>query len=163
MANGAASWQEWYDQYHRPLLLFARQIVASPSDAEDALQQGFVRFWKSRQSARDSVAYLFACVRSAALDARCARLSRQRHESQAAAQTPLLAGPPDLEDRRALLEAAIAQLPADQREVLVLKLWSDLTFAQIAEALAIPTGTAASRYRYALERLHTLLSPEVTP
>ena len=163
MADGTESWQQWYDKYHRPLLLFARQFLSSPADAEDALQEGFIRFWRSRQAARDPAAYLFACVRSAAIDARRAKCSRQRHEHHAAAQTPLLTGPPELDDRRALLEAAITKLPAEQREVLVLKLWSDLTFAQIAEALALPAATAASRYRYALERLHTLLSPEVTP
>ena len=56
----------------------------------------------------------------------------------------------------------MTQLPADQREVVVLKIWAALTFTQIGEALGIPLNTAASRYRYALARLETSLSEEVT-
>ena len=49
------------------------------------------------------------------------------------------------------------QLPEEQREVLVLKIWSDFTFAEIAEQLAISPNTAASRYRYALTALRRIL------
>ncbi|HEY4328544.1 MAG TPA: sigma-70 family RNA polymerase sigma factor, partial [Phycisphaerae bacterium] len=71
--------------------------------------------------------------------------------------------PAEIDDRRRILESAMAALPQDQREVLVLKIWSDLTFAQIADALHIPASTAASRYRYAIERLQSLLSLKGVP
>jgi RNA polymerase sigma-70 factor (ECF subfamily) len=61
-----------------------------------------------------------------------------------------------------LIEAALNQLPGDQREVVVMKIWGALTFAQIGEALGIPLNTAASRYRYALSRLGAELSEEVS-
>ena len=64
-------------------------------------------------------------------------------------------------ERHAMIEAALDQLPGDQREVVVMKVWGGLTFAQIAQALDIPLNTAASRYRYALARLETELSNEV--
>jgi RNA polymerase sigma-70 factor (ECF subfamily) len=51
------------------------------------------------------------------------------------------------------LAAAIDLLPVEQREVLVMKIWNELTFAEIASALAISQNTAASRYRYALAAL----------
>jgi RNA polymerase sigma-70 factor (ECF subfamily) len=50
-------------------------------------------------------------------------------------------------------------LPAEQKEVLVMKIWGDLTFQQIADALDIPPGTAASRYRYALDALREEMKP----
>jgi RNA polymerase sigma-70 factor (ECF subfamily) len=50
-------------------------------------------------------------------------------------------------------------LPEDQRAVVHLKIWEDMTFAQIGETLGLPANTAASRYRYALEKLEALLRP----
>ena len=52
-----------------------------------------------------------------------------------------------------------AQLFDEQRTVAQLKLWEGLTFEEIAEAQDIPMNTAASRYRYALDKLRTLLRP----
>jgi len=52
-----------------------------------------------------------------------------------------------------ILVAAIDRLPDEQREVLVMKIWNELTFAEIASALGISQNTAASRYRYALAAL----------
>jgi RNA polymerase sigma-70 factor (ECF subfamily) len=156
-------WRPWFDRHSAALVLFARQFLSHRQDAEDAVQAAFVRFWRTRQTARDPAAYLFACVRTAAVDLRRARQTRRRHETAAAA--PALAGPEALDDRRRLLEAALARLPEEQREVVVLKVWSPppgLTFAQIAEAVGISANTAASRYRYGITRLQALLSPEVT-
>jgi RNA polymerase sigma-70 factor (ECF subfamily) len=50
----------------------------------------------------------------------------------------------------------MSHLPAIYREVVTLKVWSGLTFAEIAEALEIPANTAASRYRYGLVELRRL-------
>ena len=55
---------------------------------------------------------------------------------------------------------ALRQLPTEQSEVVVLKVWEELTFAQIADVLGIPPATAASRYRYALVKLSYLLEGE---
>lgn len=52
-----------------------------------------------------------------------------------------------------LLEQAMKRIPEKFREVMVLKIWGELTFAQVAEALDIPMNTAASRYRYGQEFL----------
>ncbi|RYD24670.1 MAG: hypothetical protein EOP86_28320, partial [Verrucomicrobiaceae bacterium] len=50
-------------------------------------------------------------------------------------------------------------LPEEQRAVVHLKLWEDLTFARIAEVLGIPANTAASRYRYAMQKMRQALKP----
>ena len=135
----------------------ARQYLRTPEEAEDAVQEGFIRFWKRKERAEDATAYLFACVRTAALDLRRAGRSRAAHNPPAG---PLFATPDEGPERRERVEAAVAQLPEDQREVLVMRIWAGLTFAQIAAALEIPMNTAASRYRYALARLETLLAKE---
>lgn len=56
-------------------------------------------------------------------------------------------------ERNRLLEEAMRGLPEIYREVVTLKLWGGLTFAEIAETIGIPANTAASRYRYALAEL----------
>ena len=171
------SWEAWFDRYQAALLLFARQFLASPQDAEDAVQDGFVRFWKSRGKAKDPAAYLFASVRSAAIDLRRSRQSRRQARTGNRRKQPRFCKPaaksmrmpPKAKSSPTTSAAACsnppAALPEEPREVLVLKVWSPppgLTFAQIAEALHIPANTAASRYRYAIERLQAILSPEVT-
>ena len=69
------------------------------------------------------------------------------------------ANDPDEQTFRAALADALAELPAEQRAVVHLKFWEGLTFEQIAEALDIPLNTAASRYRYGLDKLREWLRP----
>ena len=57
------------------------------------------------------------------------------------------------------METALNELPAEQRTVAQLKLWDGLTFDEIARAQGIPLNTAASRYRYAIDKLRALLRP----
>jgi len=64
----------------------------------------------------------------------------------------------DDEERQQRVEAALSELPVEQAEVVTLKIWGALTFAQIAEVTATSPGTVASRYRYAIERLRRTLT-----
>ena len=63
--TGGNDWTAWLDAHGPALVLFARQRVPGRADAEDVVQEAFLRFWRSRQRAVDPAAYLFACVRSA--------------------------------------------------------------------------------------------------
>ncbi len=65
-----------------------------------------------------------------------------------------------IDETQRMLAAAVDRLPHDQREVLVMKIWNELTFAEIATALEISQNTAASRYRYALAALKKTLQPQ---
>ena len=69
------------------------------------------------------------------------------------------AADPDEAAFRAELSDALAELPPDQRAVVHLKLWEGLTFEAIAETLDLPPNTAASRYRYGLDKLRERLRP----
>ena len=158
-------WSQWLHRHGPAMLLLARQLVPTRADAEDVVQEAFVRFWAARQRAADPAAYLFACVRSAALDFRRGAGRRGRREEAAArpdaADAPAFATTLEQEERRAAVEAALAGLPENQREVVVMKLWAKLSFPQIAAALGVPVDTAASRYRYALEKLRGRLAEEL--
>ena len=159
-------WDEWLGRHGPAMLLLARQIVPARADAEDVVQEAFVRFWAAQERAADPVAYLFACVRSAALDWRRSGARRGRREAAAARpESPgnaLLFEPAaERDERRAAIEAAVAMLPEAQREVLVMKIWAKLSFPQIGLALGVPADTAASRYRYALEKLRGQLAEEL--
>jgi RNA polymerase sigma-70 factor (ECF subfamily) len=108
------------------------------------------------------VPYLYACVKRGALDWQRGR-RRQTRREQAAARPeaePRFEGPVEQDERRAAIEAALATLPAEQAEVLVMRIWGGLSVPQIAAALEISPNTAASRYRYALARLREQLAEE---
>src|SRR6185436_5602425 len=98
-------WESWLAAHGPAAQLYARQLTASREDAEDALHEGFVRFWRRRGAARDAVALFYACVRSAALDGR--RRDKRRRKREVAA--PAAQGGADLEQREAVW-FALAQL-----------------------------------------------------
>jgi len=90
------------------------------------------------------------------------RATRQKNYDRFAAESDILFAPSDNSDDatfRQNLTAALAELPAEQRAVIHLKLWEDTTFEAIAETLGIPPNTAASRYRYGIDKLRERLRP----
>jgi RNA polymerase sigma-70 factor (ECF subfamily) len=165
MGLQADDWAAWLAEHERALVLLAQQYLPVRADAEDLVQEAFVRFWRSRQRANDRTAFLFACVRTTALEWLRGQRRRSRREARTArtAMERHFDCPLEQDERRASIEEALAELPAEQREVVVLKIWAGLSFPQMAEALAIPANTAASRYRYALAKLREQLAEEPIP
>jgi RNA polymerase sigma-70 factor (ECF subfamily) len=153
-------WKTCFAQLSPALLLFARRWTNSRADAEDVVQDAFVRFWRKEHSLENR-GLLYATVRSTALDRLRSEHRRVRREAVASHERrdhcdPVFA--PEDEGQQ-LLAAAIERLPNEQREVVILKIWNELTFAEIAGVLEISQNTAASRYRYALGTLKKLLQP----
>jgi RNA polymerase sigma-70 factor (ECF subfamily) len=154
-------WKVCFSEYGPGLLLFARQWVRSSADAEDIVQEAFVKFWR-RNHRIDNRALLYATVRSIALDLIRRDSRRARREAEAFSDVAQSSQPQfavEDESQRALA-AAVDLLPHEQREVLVMKIWNELTFAEIGSALEISQNTAASRYRYALSALKKDLQPQ---
>jgi RNA polymerase sigma-70 factor, ECF subfamily len=147
-------WKDCFSQLAPGLLLFARQWTRSTADAEDVVQEAFVRFWR-KQHGIGNRALLYSMVRSIALDFWRRDSRRARRESDIVAESERSVQPKfTIEDEsQQALVAAVELLPDEQREVLVMKVWNELTFAEIANVLGISQNTAASRYRYALGAL----------
>ena len=162
MADNGDPWIASLKEHGASLVLLARQWVATRADAEDVVQEAFVRFWRSRERVAEPVAYLYASVKHCALDAHRSRQRQLRREAATARPEaePLFAGPLEESERRAAIEAAVRELPSEQSEVLVMRIWGGLSFPQIAAALDAPVNTVSSRYRYALAKLREELAEE---
>jgi RNA polymerase sigma-70 factor (ECF subfamily) len=159
------AWKICYRELAPKLLLFARQWVAEPADAEDVVQTAFVKFWRKQpDAAREHYPLLFAAVRSTALDLLRGTERRTRREAEPSISVlredaSFFDSTVEQREDAALLENALRELPAEQREVLVLRVWSGFTFAEIAATLDESINTVASRHRYALEALRRQLKP----
>src|SRR5438094_5257298 len=117
-------WKRCFCEIAPGLLLFARQWVHSAADAEDIVQEAFVKFWR-RNHKIDNRALLYSAVRSIALDFIRRNSRRARREASAISETDEFIEPQfEFEDdtQRALAEA-IDVLPCEQREVVVMKIW----------------------------------------
>jgi RNA polymerase sigma-70 factor (ECF subfamily) len=155
--------------YGPAMVRAAATIMGDRHDAEEVVQEVFLALVRSRQrlaAVTNLRAYLFASLRRAAIR-RLVNCKEQRHAIAARArelQTTDACVSSDIQavaDAQAeagkRLRAAVTQLPFDQREVIGLKFDAELTFREIAQLLEISPNTAASRYRYALERLRSIL------
>ncbi len=161
----ADAWKACYRELAPKLLLFARQWCSEAADAEDVVQTAFVKFWKRQPNAgREHYPLLFAAVRSTALDLIRGTERRARREAEPAVtvlreDATFFDCTVEQREDAALIENALRGLPAEQREVLVLRVWGGLTFAEIAATLDASINTVAARHRYALEALRRQLKP----
>lgn len=154
-----------YDAHAGPVFAFALNLTRSEADARDVLQEVFVRVAKHSgdlSQIREPRGFLLWLAHNQIVDVSRRREARSRRDE--AFQADVLnvfatTNDPDETAFRLQLAAALGELPADQRAVVHLKLWEGLTFEQIAETLGIPANTAASRYRYGLDKLRTRLRP----
>ena len=155
-AGDSAAYGRLYDRYAPAMLRAAATMLGSVHDAQDAVQEVFLAVARARRrlaAVRNLRAYLFTALRH-----QCGRQSARRVRAAVAASS---AAAVEAETRGLghddRLARALAALPDEQREVLTLKIDADMTFAELAEALGIRPNTAASRYRYALEKLRASL------
>ncbi|MBI2921751.1 MAG: RNA polymerase sigma factor [Planctomycetes bacterium] len=145
-----------YEEHGPALLLYARALAGDASSAEDAVQQVFLRLLAGRVPLPECPRpYLFRAVRNESVT-----FLRGRDRVVALADAePMFVAPPEAEEgERERLEEALAELPAEQREVVVLRTWGDLTFEEVAELVGVAPNTAASRWRYGLEKLRARLA-----
>jgi RNA polymerase sigma-70 factor, ECF subfamily len=164
-AHANDNWRDWFEAHGHKLLLCARQWTRSLADAEDIVQEAFVRYWRhQRHLPGDPQALLITSIRRAAIDHARRETRRTVREDQAGGdleerEISFTSQPGEDGERRREIEMALQKLSDLQRVVLVLKIWNELTFEQIADILDIPANTAASRYRYALGALRKELNP----
>ena len=157
-------WRECFRQHAPKLLLYARQWLPCRADAEDAVQAGFVKFWRHKpQPAAPDIPLLYTAVRTAALDLIKRNQRRQHREEAVALDMPDIWWDADTiaeQDLAEGMQAALRSLDPSQREVIVLRIWAGMTFAEIARSLGESINTITSRYRYALANLKKILPEE---
>jgi RNA polymerase sigma-70 factor (ECF subfamily) len=154
-----------YDDHAQALFAFLVNLTRNEMEAKDLLQDLFVKLATKPgllDGVRDERSFLIRLVHNLAIDLMRRRRTREKnYESLAGEAAPLFApaADPDEQEFRAALTAALGELPVEQRAIVHLKLWDGLTFEAIAEALDLSPNTAASRYRYGLDKLRERLRP----
>jgi len=155
-----AEWQEWLERHTAKFLLFARQKCRSEEDAQDLVQEAVCEaIQRRKQNGPPEPALVFATIHRRAIDLARSNSRRAGREVIARDTSEEIWFDTTVEEREkvVLIQKALAKLPEIYREVVTLKLWGQLTFAEIAMALEISPNTAASRYRYALDELKKIL------
>jgi RNA polymerase sigma-70 factor, ECF subfamily len=151
--------KEWigplYDRYGAALYRYAVMVLADPAAAADVVQTVFVALVRRRRVPDSEERYLRRAVRN-----ECFTALRRRRRDVLASATPLLeaVATGDRLDERLVLEQALRELPAEQREVVHLKVFEGMTLQEIANVTEESINTIASRYRYALEKLRAQLT-----
>ena len=154
-----------YDEHAQALFAFLLNFTRDENDTRDLLQEIFTRLAREPgllRGARDERAFLIRLAHNAAVDLMRRRGTRQKYHDQfGEEEISIFAADanPDVAAFRESLSRALAELPVEQRAVVHLKLWEHLTFEQIATALEISPNTAASRYRYGLDKMRERLRP----
>jgi len=136
-------------------LLFARTQTRCEADAEDLLQEAVVESSGKSEGNPPDLPLVYTTLRRRAIDLARKTDRRTAREEVTAERSEDCWFDDTIEQKETawLIDRAIKNMPEKFREVVMLKIWSELTFAQIAQTLDIPLNTAASRYRYGLEIL----------
>ena len=154
-----------YDDHAPALFAFLLNLLRNEADTQDIMQELFIKLARRPAllaEARNERGLLLRLAHNAAIDLMRRGGARERNYDQLAReQTELFArsADPDEQVFREKLAEALGELPAEQRAVAHLKLWEKLTFSDIAQTLEIPLNTAASRYRYGIDKLRDRLRP----
>jgi RNA polymerase sigma-70 factor, ECF subfamily len=152
-----------YDDHAQALFSLLLNFTRNEADTRDLLQEVFVKLAERPEllaGVRHERAFLLRLAHNLAIDLIRRRGTREKNSEEFGRESPLLFAASldaDEEAFRAALAEALGDLPLDQRAVVHLKLWEGLTFDQIAGSLDIPLNTAASRYRYGLDKLRERL------
>jgi RNA polymerase sigma-70 factor (ECF subfamily) len=149
-------------RYQRVLYNAAYRVLGDREDARDVAQGALVKAYEKLSSfdpSRRFFSWIYRIVVNEALNAR----SRRRPGAPPATELAASGGAEDqvaARERSDSLQAALLRLGADDREVIVLRHFAELSYAEIGDALGIPEKTVKSRLHEARQRLGRLLPPE---
>ena len=139
------------------LVLYARQWLDAAA-ADDAVQEALVALLAQREPPRNPTAWMYRTVRNAAIDAARSTARRRRREQLVAlSRREWFISDPDAMIDSEIAEQALQRLGPEHREVVVLRIWGDLPFAEIAELLELGVSTVHDRYKAALNQLKRAL------
>jgi RNA polymerase sigma-70 factor (ECF subfamily) len=146
--------RELYERHGRGLIAYACAFLPGFASAEDVIHQVFERLLRGNIELEGSpLPYLYRAVRNAALN------DIRNRSRDVGLDDVWLESPPGMEETGIILQSVLRALPVEQREVITLRMWGQMTFDEIAATLEIPPKTAESRYRYGLMKLREQFRP----
>jgi len=160
--SGVAALGGLFDLTSQRLVRYATTITRNQHDAEDAVQATLVQMAKSLRKfcqAEQQWPYLLRMVRNEALLIARRKKRLVLSENLTDLATRCQVDELEMEETFRAVWSALRSLPTEQAEVVVLKTWEAMTFAQIAEILEVSPDTVASRHRYAMQKLALKLNP----
>ncbi len=172
-SNAAIDWEPWLHANCPRLMLYARQQTRSQEDAEDVLQEALVQLVNTVESGdfqggkEQWVAYAISAIRNLATDSIRRTTTRRTYEQSVVPskteENPWLRCLHDDELRRRHVENVLRSMQDDYAEVLILRIWEELTFQQIADVTGDNLFTITSRYRRALKIFRDKLAVNPIP
>ncbi|WP_040549794.1 RNA polymerase sigma factor [Pedosphaera parvula] len=158
MSGNSNIWcQKIYEAKASGLILYGRALGLSHSEAEDVLQETFLALIHKEEIPKEPEYYCLRSFRNRALNYRRGLWRRLKREleshhwfEKSSTESP---------HERAAMKC-LAELPTEQREVIVLKIWNQHTFEEIANLFNLSPNTVAGRYRYGLQKLRVCLKGE---
>lgn len=157
----AVSDSDWCHQLYRrkaaELLLYGRALGLSHAEAEDVLQETFLALMQLPEAPENPEHYCVRVFRNRAANVKRGWLRRLKRELESKRWFERSDEPSPAET---VAMKCLERLPSTQSEVIVLKVWHEMTFDQIATLLDISPNTAAGRYRYGLEKLRACLKEQ---
>lgn len=159
-----------FGRYAPSAMALARRVARQPFLAEEIVQEAFLAVWRNPSGydqQRGSVrAWLMGMVHHRAVDAVRREESQRRRAEEAMVSDPVVSPDPaddvadaiDLPEQRRAVRAALAALPAEQREVIELMYFGGLSQSAIAERLGLPLGTVKSRTLLGMRRLRSAIA-----
>ena len=169
-----AAFRALYERYGNLVYSTCLRVVRDNQIAEDMVQEIFLRIWRKPDSFAPQrgrfVTWLTSVTRNRAVDEIRSRNRRFRHETASPEEQerelpgketndPALTA--EMSDQRRLILNAMADLPAEQREVIELAYFGGLTQQEISERLSQPLGTVKTRIRLGMQKLRVALTPEL--
>jgi len=160
--SGVAALGGLFDLTSQRLVRYATTITRNQHDAEDAVQAALVqvaRHLRKFCQTEQPWPYLLRIVRNEALLIARRKQRLMLSENLTDLATRRLVDELEMEETFRAVWGALRSLPTTQAEVVVLKIWEEMTFAEIAEILEVSPDTVASRHRYAMQKLTLKLQP----
>lgn len=150
--------QDLYEAHAPQIVLYGRALGLSHSEAEDVLQDSFLVLMRRATPPDEPLHYCLRTFRNKALNYRRGLWRRLTRELEA--RRWFECGGGESPGEQAAMRC-LEELPPEQREVIVLKIWHEYTFEQIAGLLDLSPNTVAGRYRYGVKKLRACLTSEV--
>jgi RNA polymerase sigma-70 factor (ECF subfamily) len=173
MGSECARFERVYDEHSSSVYRVAYSVLANPAQAQDVVQDVFLKVWRRPSDFDESRGtlgnYLRLMARSRALDmwrdAQVAGRARTRMKVLASREEGRVDDRPavaaELRRDRSVVLAALARIPAVQRQAIMLAYWGGLTAEQIAARDDVPVGTVKSRIRLGLMKLRDITAPDL--